>query len=193
VAKEVKKLPSRDAKRLEDQLIDMLDRIHKRITLDASITPDAALWNQLMDTYQRLGLFAQTWAVWDQMYFAGQYDNTSVSVIFDACGHNGRADFAQQVYSRLSHDRFKFNLANFHSWIECVCRLGNLSEATRIVCIGMLKDPCFRHIRPDIETIRLLLSFARSPHTREQILIRIERHLPSVWIRLPESMKSVNR
>ena len=61
-------------------------RIHDHLTLDPSITPDTLLWNQLMDAYQRVGLFAEAYRVWEVLLISETYDHASVSIILMLAG-----------------------------------------------------------------------------------------------------------
>ena len=142
-----------------------------------------------MDTYHRLFRFKELLQVWDGIYHAGQYDSSSIIMVFDACGISGSLQAAHDAYARLYKDKFKFNKGVLHSWIRCLCKLGEVGEATRIVCTGMDNNVCLMEVRPDVEAIRILLSHAPSDELRSQILLRVERHLPRLWSTLPEEMR----
>ncbi|KAF8899006.1 hypothetical protein BD779DRAFT_1607615 [Infundibulicybe gibba] len=122
---------------LYDQLVTTTRRTHDLLTLDAAVSPDAHVWNQLMDTYQRLGCFGDAYRVWDMMYLSNRFDHISVSIIFDACGYAGAWHIAKRIFSKLEKDGFEFNLHNWNTWLECLCRLGRLNDAVKVVCMEM--------------------------------------------------------
>lgn len=168
-----------------DQLTTVTRRVHDLLTLDASISPDAHLWNQLLNTYQRLGCFADACRVWDQMYLSGRFDHVSVSLILDACGFAGSWHIAQQTCARLFRDKFRFSLHNWNSWVECLCRLGRMNDAVKVVCLEMGNG----QVSPDVETVRVLVSFARKTNLQRQVLGRIQQYLPELWETLPTDLK----
>ncbi|KAF9015633.1 hypothetical protein BDQ17DRAFT_1341394, partial [Cyathus striatus] len=87
-----------------DKLVVATRRTHDLLTLDPSITPDAVLLNQLMDTYQRLDCFADAYRVWEMMYVTGRFDQISVSIILDACAYAGAVQLAMQIHKKLVRD-----------------------------------------------------------------------------------------
>ncbi|TFK36965.1 pentatricopeptide repeat-containing protein [Crucibulum laeve] len=167
-----------------ERLINTTRRTHDLITLDASISPDAYLWNQLMDAYQRLGCFADACRVWDTMYVCGRYNQASVSIILDACGYAGAWPMAKRICGRLFQDRFVFNIRNWNSWLECLCRLGRINDAVKVACVDMGKVP--DSIPPDVESIKILMKFARNTTQHVEVRSRIQRHLPELWKTLPK-------
>ncbi|KAF4573184.1 Pentatricopeptide repeat-containing protein [Pleurotus pulmonarius] len=170
------------------RLVTAVRRVHDHITLDASISPDAHLLNQLMDTYQRLGCFGDACRVWEMMYLSGRFDHVGVSIILDACGHAGSWKVAKQVCLQLSRDNFLFNQHNWNTWIECLCRLGMLNEAVKIACLEMGKTQ--EDVAPDIDTARVLMSFARKSGQQLEVASRIERYLPELWAKLPDDLRT---
>jgi len=80
-----------------ERLVATVRRVHDFLTLDASISPNAALWNQLMGTYSRLGCFADAYRVWEMMYLTGRYDQISVGIMLDTCGYAGDLRTAYSV------------------------------------------------------------------------------------------------
>jgi pentatricopeptide repeat protein len=171
-----------------EKLMTVVRRTHDLITIDASITPDTHLYNQLLDTYQRLGGFAETCRVWDQMYMSGNYDHISVSVVLDACGYAQAANTAMGIVNRLFKSQFKFNQHNWDTWVECLCRLGHLNDALKVVCLQMGRDGIA--LAPTANTVRILLSFARKDNLEGEVLNRIKSYLPDVWAKLPDDLKN---
>ncbi|EGN93148.1 hypothetical protein SERLA73DRAFT_190026, partial [Serpula lacrymans var. lacrymans S7.3] len=142
----------------KDNLLAAIRRVHNHLTLDPSVSPDTALWNQLMDTYQRAGCFAEAYRVWESVYVSGSFDHVSVNIILDACGFAGAWQTAMQICMNLSKLGFTFSQKNWNAWLECMCRLGKLNEAVKAACLEMGKDQ--KDVAPDIESVRILVSFA---------------------------------
>jgi pentatricopeptide repeat protein len=170
-----------------DGLLAVVRRAHDQLTVDGTISPDTATWNQLMDTYQRVGFFGEAYKVWDMIYLAGNFDNISVSIIIDACGYAGQWQTAAQICRKLFDDGFSFNLRNWHSWLECLCRLGKLDEAVRMVCLSMGNRQ--RDISPDANSVRILFKFAKKTNQLGETHARIRRYLPDLYHTLPEDLR----
>ncbi|GLB35900.1 putative PPR repeat [Lyophyllum shimeji] len=172
---------------LRDHLITTTRRAHDFMTLDAAVSPDEQVWNQLMDTYQRLGCFADAYRVWETMYLSGRFNHVSVSIILDACGYAGAWQAARKITTQLFRDRFSFNLHNWNTWIECLCRLGRLNDAVKVVCLEMGKNQ--NTVAPDVESARILIKFARRDKQEAVVLDRLERYLPELWTSLPADLR----
>ncbi|KAF9459827.1 pentatricopeptide repeat-containing protein [Collybia nuda] len=172
---------------IRDRLITTTRRTHDLLTLDAAVSPDAYVWNQLMDTYQRLGYFADSYRVWDTMYLSGRFDHVSVSIILDACGYAGAGQVAKRICSNLFRDQFSFNLHNWNTWLECLCRLGRLNDAVKVACMEMGKDQ--NTVMPDIDSARILIKFGRQHNQHPEVQSRLQRYLPDLWKVLPDDLK----
>ncbi|KZT75027.1 hypothetical protein DAEQUDRAFT_17872 [Daedalea quercina L-15889] len=147
-------------------LAAQIKRVHEAILLD-TLTPDTALWNQLMDTYQRAQCFSDALALWEMLYRSSQHDNISVSIILDACSYANAYGIAAKVWDDLTEARFPLNLHNWKTWLECLCRIGQVEEASKVLCLEMGSRKGENVVKPDVEF-------------RE----RIKRYLPSIWKRL---------
>ena len=167
-------------------LITTTRRTHDLLTLDASISPSAHVWNQLMDTYQRLGCFGDAYRVWELIYLSGRFDHVSVGIILDACGYAGAWQVARQVRRRLAAEKFRLNQRNWYSWIECLCRLGRLDDAVKAVCVEMGKN---EEVSADVESVRILVKFARKANQQDKVISRIQQFLPELWKSLPEELR----
>lgn len=178
---------SYDTAELFQSLITSTRRTHDLLTLDASVSPDAYAWNQLMDTYQRLRCFADSYRVWEMMYLSGRYDHVSVSIILDACGYAGSWQIAKHICTKLFRDNFVFNLHNWNTWLECLCRLGRLSEAVEVACLEMGKIQ--NSVAPDEESVRILIKFSKKTGQEKEVLSRIQRYLPHLWKFLPPDLQ----
>jgi hypothetical protein len=139
-------------------------------------TLDTPFWNQLMDTYQRAGAFEDARRVWDKLFHEGRADAASVSIIFDACGYALAGRTAVQVFASLRASGYRLSLRNWHAWLECLCRLGQLDEAARYFCLEMGSGP--HGVTPDKQGARILLKFANQRGVGNEVRMRIQRFLP---------------
>lgn len=176
-------LRTEDDDRFKSQLRTLVRRVHKRILDETDFTPDTVLWNQLMDTYQRAGCVDEAFDLWKSLYSAEVFDNASISIVLDVCGHSNQAHKAIEVYTRLHADGFKLNQNNWHSWLECLCRVGRLSEALKIMCLEMGKKQ--RDVAPDEETVRMILGFASRTNQEGEVRTKVKHYLPALWEKLP--------
>jgi hypothetical protein len=164
-------------------------RAHDLLTLDASLSPDTILWNQMMNTYQRLECFADAYRIWEMMFLSGQFDQTSVSIILDACGFAGAYPIAQKIITKLSRDSYQFSTHNLNTWLECLCRLGRLDEAISSLC-GEGEEP-FSDVKPDVESVKIVFKFAKGEKREMDVLVRVRTRLPHVWSELPASIREL--
>lgn len=168
-----------------DQLTRATRRTHDFLVIEASISPDAALWNQLMETYYRQGHFADTCRVWDEMYLSNRFDHDSVTIILNACGRHDEERLADQIHGRLAQDGYRFSKGNWDTWIRCLCRFGRLNDATKAVCLEMGRQG----VEADAYTVKILLAFAKKAQGDVLVLTRIRRYLPELWERLPHELQ----
>jgi pentatricopeptide repeat protein len=169
-----------------DSLVSTTRRVHDFLTLDASISPDAVLWNSLMSTYARLGCFGDAYRVWEMMYLTGRYDQISVGIMLDACGYAGDLRTANSIRKKLSRAGFAFDLRNWNTWVECLCRLGRLDDAVSVVCTEMGDHG----MKPDAESIRILIKFARRAERFKELLSHLQNLLPAdLWKRLSAEIR----
>ncbi|KAJ6604836.1 hypothetical protein DFH09DRAFT_323496 [Mycena vulgaris] len=154
-------------------------QVHNLLSLDPEIQPEKGVWNQLMDTYQRIGRFPEAYRVWETLYFSGKYGPIGVSIIFDACGFAGEYEIAKMIANKLLADNFVFNLHNWNSYIECLCRLNQVSDALKVLCMdmGSLAQP----VKPELATLAILLKFSESKIQTNIILQRVRHRLPDLW------------
>ena len=175
------------ARQVHERLVATTRRVHDFLTLEASISPDAALLNQLMGTYSRLGCFGDAYRVWEMMFLTGRYDRISVSIMLDACGYAGSLRTAMSVRKKLSKAGFAFDLRNWNTWVECLCRLDKLEDAVNVVCSEMEKEG----MEPDVESVRILVKFARRAECSKELLPRLQNLLPAeLWQRLPAEIRN---
>ncbi|KXN88776.1 hypothetical protein AN958_06645 [Leucoagaricus sp. SymC.cos] len=166
-----------------EKLILTTRRAHDLLTLEASLSPDTVLWNQMMNTYQRLGCFGDAYRVWEMMYLSGQFDSTSVSTILDACGYAGAYSVAKRITTRLANDSYQFTAHNWNTWLECLCRMGRLTEAVTLLC--------GQDVKPDVESVKIVFKFAKSEKKGADVLVHVRSTLPHIWEQLPSSIRSL--
>ncbi|KAF8756021.1 PPR repeat [Rhizoctonia solani] len=133
------------------------ERIHTLLKLDTNLTPDTGLLNSLMLAYGRVGALDSVLAIWERIRDRG-WDNASASIVIDALGRSGRSNLqrARMIWDTLRRRHgSKLTVNNYTAWVETLCRLGEFSEAERVVFIDMRGN-----IKPDEKTLRTLVSFA---------------------------------
>ena len=156
------------------------------VSTAVTATLDTPFWNQLMDTYQRAGAFEDARRVWDRLFHEGRADAASVSIIFDACGYASAGRTAVQIFASLRASGYRFNLRNWHAWLECLCRLGQLDDAARYFCIEMGSGP--HGVPPDEQGARILLKFANHRGVGDEVRMRMQRFVPALWKTLPRDI-----
>lgn len=150
----------------------VLDQVHQLIKVDLYLDPDIGIYNAMMDAYNRTGNGEKVLDIWQTLSTAASDyaqvapDQTTVSIIFDSCGHNGYVQQAQSIWTFLKRIQFKLNTNNYNSYIECLCRSRGRQgwdAAMAIVEQEMSLPSKPRHGKPllDEKTVNTLLSFAR--------------------------------
>ncbi|KAI0639593.1 hypothetical protein C8Q77DRAFT_1214105 [Trametes polyzona] len=155
--------------------------VHNHLTVNPSFTPDTALWNQLMDAYQRAGCFPEAFRIWQTLFASGTFNAASVSVVLDACAFARAYDSAVRVYGALSAVGFPMNVKNWNTYLECLCRLGRLDEAMKVLCLEMTGR---EDVEPDKESARILLKFAINANREGEVRTRLRRFLPKLYYSL---------
>ena len=170
-----------------ERLIAITRRVHDFLTLDASVSPDPHVWNQLMSSYARLGCYADAFRVWEVMYLTGRFDQISVTIILDACAYAGDLRTAWLVRKQLSKVKFVFDLRNWNTWVECLCRLGRFEDAINVVCSEMEHHG----MKPTEESVRIILKFSRRAARSKEIMFRLQNLLPAdFWQQLPAELRN---
>ncbi|KZT43790.1 hypothetical protein SISSUDRAFT_996774 [Sistotremastrum suecicum HHB10207 ss-3] len=170
-----------------ENALDAIRQIHRRLVLDTALSPDTPLLNALMNAYNHAGSIRDAIQVWETLYLQGKYDNTSVSIILDACGHNDALQVGASLMSRLHREGFQLDRGNWISWLEVLCRARKFEEALRLVCFDMVRSS--PPIMPDERTVSLLLKFAWDAGKRKLVQERIKKSLPDLWKELSIDMK----
>ena len=153
-------------------------RIHQILITDAAVQPDTIAWNTLMDAYQRAGCLRDAYRVWESLWLSRSFDNASVSIMADACGHAGAHAEAVQIFPRIVKSGFKMNIRNWNAWLECLCRLSRIKEAIEVLCNEMGQNG---NAEPNEDSIRVVLSFVQGRLGETEIKKHIERHHPALW------------
>jgi len=143
-----------------------------------------------MYTYHGLGRFTDAYRVWDTMYLSGRFDHVSVSIILDACGQAAAWEAAKKISTQLFKDRFSFNLHNWESWIYCLCRLGRLNDAVKVLCLEMGKS---NTVKPDLGTAKIVIRYARKSNQEAIVLERIRQYLPELWDSFPTELRTLTK
>ncbi|KAF7347686.1 hypothetical protein MVEN_01525700 [Mycena venus] len=172
-----------------DDLLDAVRYIHNLISLDDKIAPERSVWNQLMDTYQRLGSFAEAYRVWETMFLSGKYGPVAVSIILDACGYAQEFEVAKQVIRKLMAAGYVLNLHNWNSYVECLCRGNQFSEALKVVCLDM--GHVTQPVKPDPTTVTIMLKAADTRLQANTILKEIRRNNPELWAAVSETHSKI--
>ncbi|KAL5533694.1 hypothetical protein ACEPAG_154 [Sanghuangporus baumii] len=176
-ARDVRDPERRDS--IVSTLRNVIKETHRQISIEAGLIPDSALLNQLMDAYNRAGLFRDVMQVWTMLNSAGLVTPTSVSIIFDACGFQKQTEQADAIFRDLKERGFKLNRRNWNSWVECLCRSNRLDEALELVCFKM-KNAMDPEERPDANTVQILRSFGLAHGRLEEVQSYLKKHLPSL-------------
>ncbi|KAJ8652214.1 hypothetical protein O0I10_012175 [Lichtheimia ornata] len=151
----------------------VLEQVHKLIRMDLYFDPDTAVYNALMNAYNRVGDGHIVLQMWEMLALSSApetaIDQTTVSIVLDSCGHNGYNYHARDIWHTLKQSGFELNTNNYCSYVECLCRSkgrDGWEEAKRVVDEEMrpaysansLVDP-----RPlvDDKTVNTLISFAK--------------------------------
>ena len=153
-------------------------RIHQTLVTDAAVQPDTVAWNTLMDAYQRAGCLRDAYRVWESLWVSRSFDNASISIMADACGHAGAHTEAVQIFPRILKSGFKMNTRNWNAWLECLCRLDRVKEAVEVLCNEMGQSG---NVQPNEDSVRVVLSFAQGRQGETEMKKRIERHYPTLW------------
>ncbi|KAF5323373.1 hypothetical protein D9611_005662 [Ephemerocybe angulata] len=175
--------------KFRDDLVLATRRTHDFLSLDARLSPDATLLTQLINTYQRLGCFGDAYRVWELMYLTGNFNCVTVSNILDGCGWNKDVHTATIIWRKLSRDGFTFDLHNWNTFVECLCRCGQLDMARKLV----IQDLPQTGMKPSLETLNILRKFAKNARAEGEVLAQIQKRFPELYRKLvSSSSKSID-
>jgi len=131
-----------------------------------------------MDAYQRAGCLRDAYRIWESLWLSRSFDNASISIMADACGHAGAHAEAVQIFPRIVESGFEMNIRNWNAWLECLCRLNRVKEAVEVLCNEMGQNG---NVEPNQDSIRVILDFAEGKLEETEVKKRIERHHPELW------------
>ncbi|KAG2174278.1 hypothetical protein INT43_004301 [Umbelopsis isabellina] len=180
------------AARHQDELA--LEHIHKLIKMDLYLDPDIAIYNGLMDAYNRTGQGYQVIQIWETLNLSSptssmqdkNIDQASVSIVLDSCAHNGYGFKAEEIWDQLKLSKFPLNTNNYTSYIEALCRMKDDAAWERAYSIArneMAPQTSQSNDNPvviDEKTVNTLLSFARKKGFPDDRLQEIEAWSESV-------------
>ena len=135
--------------RIASHTIQTIQKIHSIVKLDSFLDIDLALLTALMDAYNQLQLWPETFEIWNEIVgrHRAERDATggmtslqrvayrpALSVILDACGYSGNLGRARKIWEWAhGRDMIRCGYGNWKSWIETLCRCGKTMEACDIV------------------------------------------------------------
>jgi hypothetical protein len=199
-------------------ILHSIRTLHNHIVLNAGITPSVDLLNAMLDAYNKVAAVHDAFKVWDTIFLARIYNTQSVSIVLDTCGWAKVGHKASQIWNQLVMRDFMFNKNNWDSRVECLCRLGKLDDALKVVCLEMPtqnklnaalrakeregREPMAtatrarfeaeereHDITPDSKTLSVLFSFATKTNQVEEVRMRVRRYLPAVWQSIPSNQR----
>lgn len=147
----------------------VLNQVHQQIKVDLYLDPDIGIYNSLMDAYNRTGDGDMVLDIWQTISMPASIsdvtpDQTSVSIVFDSCGHNGLTYRAHAIWDWLKRTGFRLNTNNYNSYIECLCRERSRKgwdKARQLVDEEMSIKPTHGKVIVDEKTVNTLISFAK--------------------------------
>jgi hypothetical protein len=111
--------------------------MHNHIVLNAGITPSVDLLNAMLDAYNKVAAVHDAFKVWDTIFLSRIYNTQSISIILDTCGWAKVPHKAAQIWNHLVLQDFPFVKNNWDSRVECLCRIGRVDDALKVVCLEM--------------------------------------------------------
>jgi hypothetical protein len=139
--------------RILSNTLQTIQKIHSIVKLDSFLDVDLPLLTSLMDAYNQLQLWPETFELWNEIVARHRMERgvdpdvestqtalqrmayrPGLSVILDACGYSGHLSRARRIWE-WAHERdmIRCSYGNWKSWIECLCRCGKTMEACDVV------------------------------------------------------------
>ena len=139
--------------RILSNTLQTIQKIHSIVKLDSFLDVDLPLLTSLMDAYNQLQLWPETFELWNEIVARHRMERgvdpdvettqtavqrmayrPALSVILDACGYSGHLSRARRIWE-WAHERdmIRCSYGNWKSWIECLCRCGKTMEACDVV------------------------------------------------------------
>lgn len=173
---------SDEQQQLHDELESLrrsIIAIHAILQRSTWIQPDMPLLTALMDAYNRVGLFDRGLDIWNRLVLAhAAIGQSTLAVLMDLCGRaaagarNSAGRFRYEGTGRRAWKSGRAMLADgaapnksaWDAYVEFLCRVGRLDEATDVV----LGDMAHAGARPDAKTIGMLLRFGAEAKTQRR-------------------------
>ncbi|GJE85816.1 hypothetical protein PsYK624_018950 [Phanerochaete sordida] len=164
-------------------LASSIVQVHNAISIDATLAPDTTLWNALMDAYQHALCFSEAFRVWEMLFVSQRFDPASVDVVLGACARGGFGARAKDTVVRLHKLGYPFDQQNWTSWVACLCGLGQLEEATNVLCVAMVQEAeQGKDVRPTKGIAEVILKAAAEKGELEEIRGRIHASIPDLKV-----------
>ncbi|KZT57088.1 hypothetical protein CALCODRAFT_509046 [Calocera cornea HHB12733] len=149
---------------------------------------DGGLWNALLNAYNFTRDFRECFTLWDEMrsnHHSGIVDQTTVSIMLDACGQAGAATLATRIWEELRTERFPLNTKNWNTYVECLARFGasGHEEALRIVVDEMGESGSEDGTVPaaGLSTLRIILGQSWNIQRTTATIFLIRKKLPNLF------------
>ncbi|KAF8528085.1 hypothetical protein BU17DRAFT_61403 [Hysterangium stoloniferum] len=159
--------------------------LHRKLAIDINIVPDAILLNTLMNAYQHLGAFDDAVKVFNTIWVTDRANSVTPIIAFDACGYARRSHEAAIIWGMFVRRGWKFDKKALDTWVECLCRLGEVDTACKFVCLTMGKDNAgydsHGSTLPDEHTCAILLKLSWTVGQSADVKDKIRVYLPHVW------------
>ncbi|GAA5975200.1 hypothetical protein JCM11641_004391 [Rhodosporidiobolus odoratus] len=188
-----------------------ISHLHSLIKLDSTLDPDIGLFNALMGAYARTWAWKMAYGVWEAVVANSstlrggsgsgggvQVNQRTVSILLDTCGWDGSLaarERGRRVWEQLEREALgaavggggegylpKRNRKNWESWIECLCRWGEIEEAEEVVFRRMEGEELGVPTAGRNE-VEVLIKFAkrRGVEDGERVTQRVREERPDLW------------
>lgn len=116
--------------------------VEARGLFDSMPMRNVVAWTAMIDGYMNAGSFEEGWSLFLSMRSegVGAVNSTTLTVMFEACGHFGRYREGIQVHGLVLRMGFVFDIFLGNSIITMYCRFGYMAEANRIFQMMNKKD-----------------------------------------------------
>ena len=161
---------------VRNSILHSIRHLHHHISVSAGITPSTKLLNAILEAYNRVAAMHDAFKLWDHIWLSQIHDNWTVSVILDTCGWGKAGHRAAQIWNNLVTIDFPLNKYNWDARVECLCRLGRLSDAVKVVCLEMPQQH--------------LDNMARYEEYRRKLAVQVEGEVQSPVKRQVEEQKA---
>jgi len=187
--------------------IQTIQKIHSIVKLDSFLDVDLPLLIALMDAYNQLQLWPETFELWNEIVARHRMERESsadgrqtslqrvayrpaLSVILDACGYSGNLARARKIWEWAhGRDMIRCSYGNWKSWIECLCRCGRLTEACDVVRGPFKRSWSDGMLGPD-ERTTLLSRVDQDELPVLEMLVKFSWRSKSEWIEVRKMIES---